>query len=164
MKQLGSWNWLSIEGDGEMEEKNYKLLHILIPRAHEISGDLMSNLPSLNWGKKGYLPCLRGSFPPLPYHLPDQSINSQSLTSSDILQVPMATWDLHGCPQNACSPSAKRKWVSDPLHRIKLGFWLGTPGKNKTKKMTELSLNGELEFLEHHGETFALKYLAQSCF
>lgn len=37
------------------------------------------------------------------------------------------------------------------------------PEKTK-KKMTELSLNGELEFLEHHGETFALKYLAQSCF
>lgn len=44
--------------------------------------------------------------------------------------------------------------------------WLlaGHTWKKQNKKMTELSLNGELEFLEHHGETFALKYLAQSCF
>lgn len=159
---LGQWNNLEAEhrGGWEAEEKNYKSLHILILRAHEISGDLTSNLPSLNQDKKGYLPCLRDSFPLPPYHLPDQSLNSQGLMSSDILQEPIASWDLHECPQNACSPSAKRKWVSDPLHRIKLGFWLGT---SKKKKM-ELSFNGGLEFLEHRGATFALKYLAQRYF
>lgn len=74
-----------------------------------------------------------------------------------------STWMSPECLQ----PQRKKEVGIRSIAQNQTWLLAGHTWKNKTKqtkKMMEFSLNGGLEFLEHHGETFALKYLAQSYF